>query len=59
MTDSNFATVDLYLTPFEYTMLKNFAMAKIDNDLYLVSEITGYDPTGTNKTTLKLIKVVN
>ena len=59
MTDSNFATVELYLTPFEYTMLKNGVMAKIDNDLYIVSEITGYDPTGNNTTTLKLIKVVN
>lgn len=59
MTDSNFATVDVYLTPMEYNMFKNGAMAKVDNDLYIVSEITGYDPTGNNTTTLKLIKVVN
>ena len=36
MTDSNFATVEVYLTPFEYNMFKNGAMAKIDNDLYIV-----------------------
>ena len=59
MTDSNFATVEVYITPMEYNMLKNGSMAKIDNDLYMVSEITGYDPTGNNTTTLKLIKVVN
>lgn len=59
MTDSNFATVDVYITPTEYNMIKNGSMVKIDNDLYLTSEITGYDPTGNNTTTLKLIKLVN
>ena len=58
MTDSNYAIVDVYLTPFEYVELKNGAMARIDNDLYVVSEIQGYDCTGNNATTLKLIKVV-
>ena len=57
-TDSNFAVLDVYLTPFEYNMLKNGAMVRIDNDLYIVSEIQGYDCTGNNATTLKLIKVV-
>ena len=59
MVDSNFVTVECYITPFEYVELKNGAMVKFDTDLYLVSEITGYDPTGNNLTTLKLIKVVN
>lgn len=59
MVDSNFAEVEVYITPFEYMQLKKGAMAKIDNDLYIVSEITGFDCTGSNKTTLKLIKVVN
>lgn len=58
MMDSNFAIVDAYITPFEYIMLKNGAMVKIDNDLYVVSEIQGYDCTGNNLTNLKLIKVV-
>ena len=59
MVDSNFAEVEVYLTPFEYIQLKNGAVAKMDNDLYIVSEITGFDPTGNNRTTLKLIKIVN
>ena len=59
MVDSNFVTVECYITPFEYVELKNGAMVKFDTDLYLVSEISGYDPTGNNLTTLKLIKVVN
>ena len=58
MVDSNFALVDVYLTPFEYNMIKNGAMVRIDNDLYIVSEIQGYDCTGNNLTNLKLIKVV-
>ena len=59
MVDSNFVTVECYITPFEYVQLKNGAMVKFDTDLYVVSEISGYDPTGNNLTTLKLIKVVN
>ena len=59
MVDSNFVTVECYITPFEYVQLKNGAMVKFDTDLYVVSEINGYDPTGNNLTTLKLIKVVN
>ena len=58
MTDSNFALVDVYITPFEYNMIKNGAMVRVDNDLYIVSEIQGYDCTGNNLTNLKLIKVV-
>ena len=59
MVDGNFVTVECYITPFEYVELKNGAMVKFDTDLYVVSEISGYDPTGNNLTTLKLIKVVN
>ena len=59
MVDSNFLIVEVYITPFEYYQFKNGCMAKIDNDLYIVSEIQGFDPAMTNLTTLKLIKVVN
>ena len=59
MVDSNFLIVEVYITPFEYYQFKNGCMAKIDNDLYIVSEIQGFDPTMTNLTSLKLIKVVN
>ena len=55
--DSNYAIVECYLSPTEYVALKNGAMAKVDNDLYIVGEIGGYDPTGGNRTELKLIKM--
>jgi hypothetical protein len=57
-TDSNYLTVECYLTPQEYLMFKNGAFTKFDDDLYLVSEIQGYDPSGVNKTELILIKKV-
>lgn len=57
-TDSNYLVVECYLTPTEYVMLKNGAFTKFDDDLYLVSEIGAYDPVGTNKTELHLIKKV-
>lgn len=57
-TDSNYLIVECYLTPQEYIMLKNGAFTKFDDDLYLVSEVVGYDVTGVNKTELHLIKKV-
>ena len=54
--DSNYVYVDVYLTAEEYNILKNGGKAKFDDDLYDVVEIEGYDPTGGNKTTLKLMK---
>lgn len=57
-TDSNYLTVECYLTPDEYIRLKNGAFTKFDDDLYLVSEVIGYDPSGTNRTELRLIKKV-
>lgn len=57
-TDSNYMTIEVYITPFEYIMLKNGAFVKVDDDLYIVSEIQGYDPSGANMTELKLIKKV-
>lgn len=57
-TDSNYLIVECYLSPTEYLMLKNGAFTKFDDDLYLVSEIQGYDPSGSNKTELHLVKKV-
>lgn len=56
MLSSNYVKVDVYLTPQEYMDLKNGVMIRYDNDLYYISEIGGYDPSGFNLTTLKLIK---
>lgn len=54
--ESNYINVDVYLTPQEFNMLKNGAYVNVDSDLYIVCEIDGFDPTGGNKTTLKLMK---
>ena len=40
----------------EYKAIKGGAKIRYDNDLYYVSEIEGYDPSGYNLTSLKLIK---
>ena len=53
---SNYVYVECYLTPEEYLLLKGGSQVKFDDDVYLVSEISGYDPSGSNKTKLKLIK---
>lgn len=58
MLASNYVEVDVYLTPTEYRDLKDGAMVKFDDDLYLVSQIQGYDPQGGNKTKLRLVKKV-
>ena len=55
--DSNYATIEVYLTPQEYIRLKNGAMVRFDNDRYQICSITGYDPSGGNKTKLKLMKL--
>ena len=56
MLSSNYLTMDVYLTPQEFTEIKGGAMIHFDNDLYFTSEIQAYDCTGNNPTTLKLIK---
>lgn len=53
---SNYVTVEVYLTPQEYKLIKDGALVKFDSDLHYVSEISGYDPSGNNKTKIKLIK---
>lgn len=56
MLSSNYVNVDVYLKPSEYKSLKGGAMIKFDDDLYYISEIQGYDPSGGNPTELKIIK---
>jgi len=55
---SNYVEIEVYLTPEEYNRIKNGAMVRFDSDLYLPVEINGYDCTGYNPTTLKLMKRV-
>jgi hypothetical protein len=56
LLSSNYVTVEVYLTPQEYKLIKDGALVKFDSDLHYVSEISGYDPSGNNKTKIKLIK---
>lgn len=58
MLSSNYVKVEAYLTPQEYQDLKNGALIKYDSDLYYISEISGYDASGNNLTTLKMIKKI-
>lgn len=55
---SNFVELEVYLTPDEYTSIKNGAFVRFDSDLYYPVEVGGYDPSGYNPTTLKLMKKV-
>ena len=58
MLSSNYVNVETYLTPQEYKSIKGGAMVHFNSDLYLISEINGYDASGHNPTELKLIKKV-
>ena len=53
---SNYVSVKCYLNASEYTLLKGGANVIFDSDLYIVSEIQGYDANGINQTELLLIK---
>jgi hypothetical protein len=55
---SNYVYVDVYLSPQEYDLLKNGGKVRFDSDLYDVVSMEGYDATGNNLTTIKLIKQV-
>ena len=56
MLNSNYVNVEVFLTPDEYNSIKGGALVHFDSDLYYTSEISGYDPSGSNRTKLKLIK---
>ena len=56
---SNYVEVEAYLNPQEYNDLKNGAMVHFDEDLYYVSEMQGFDPSGVNPTKIKMIKKIN
>ena len=58
MLSSNYVKAEVFLNPIEYINIKGGALIHFDSDLYYTSEISGYDPSGNNPTTLKLIKKV-
>lgn len=53
---NNYVSIKCYLNPYEYQLLKNGANVIFDSDVYIVSEIQGYDVMGINQTELLLIK---
>lgn len=55
---SHYTEVEGYLTPNQYEDLNGSIMAMFNGDLYYVAEISGYDPTGRNKTKIKLIRKI-
>lgn len=55
---SNYIVVDVYLSASEYNRIKNGSLVHVDSDLYIPVEISGYDPSGSNPTELKLMKKV-
>lgn len=56
LLDSNYVTIEVRLTAEEYRALTSGAKVVFNDDVYYVAEIEGYDPTGENETTLKLVK---
>jgi hypothetical protein len=53
---SHYTEVECYLPPEEYEKLDGTRYVNYNGDRYYISEISGFDPTGRNKTKLKLIK---
>jgi hypothetical protein len=55
---SHYTEVEGYLTPEQYEALDESISAMFNGDLYYIAELSGYDPTGRNKTKIKLIRKV-
>lgn len=55
---SNYITVNTYLNPIEYDLIKKGALIYIDSDLYIPIRIDSYDPTANNQSKLTLMKKV-
>lgn len=53
---SDFTEIEGFLTAQQYASLYHSAEASFNSDVYYVAEVSAYDPTGRNKTKVKLIK---
>lgn len=56
--ESNYTEIECYLSPDEYDELGRSKLVKLNNDLYYIASIEGYDPLGRNKTKLRLIRKI-
>lgn len=54
-TAMNEVVVECYITPEEYSMLCKGANVQLNDDVYMVNKIDGFDPTGKNKTKITLM----
>lgn len=52
----HYTEIETYLTPIQYEQLNGSRAVVFNDDVYLVAEINGYDPTGRNKSKIKLLK---
>jgi len=55
---SHYTEVEGFLTPDRYEKLNGSVTAMFNGDIYYVAEISGYDPSGRNKTKIKLIRKI-
>lgn len=55
---SHYTEVEGYLTAEQYEAFNGVIMAMFNGDIYYVAELSGYDPTGRNKTKIKLIRKI-
>lgn len=55
--DNCYTTVECYLTPEEYINIPD-SWIRLNNDLYYVAEVDGYDPLSKKKALLKLIRKI-
>lgn len=53
--EKNYTSVECNLTAEEYARLP-YSLARLNGDLYNIAEADGYDPLGSKKTKLRLIK---
>lgn len=56
--DTNYTTIETYLTPEEYELLDGRNLIKLNSDLYYVSSVDGYDPLMKNPCKIKLIRKI-
>jgi hypothetical protein len=55
---SHYTKVEGYLSPAQYEALNGTTYAMFNGDLYYIAELSGYDPSGRNKTEIKLIRKI-
>lgn len=55
-TSSDMMECEVWLSAEQYMMLKKGALIRVNSDVYVPCEITGYDPTGNNKAKIRAMK---